>query len=193
MSCGRILNELVPILVRDEQLQFPILVGVLVFRFHEQPLIALPEAEKIENTFQLLPVQLEFEFPLFEPFFRVAFIDQPVGALVPNPVLAGSVISRGDVPLEFQILDRMVLGRYRKPSHARVHRRALPDRPRFQHPADLQPKIEMKAGCVVLLAHEAVSVRFGKLPLRFRCASEIPFLLVGFEAHLYQFNPSERA
>src|SRR3990172_6325966 len=75
-------------------------------------------------------------------------------AAVPNGHGARSIAPLRNTSLEAPVLQRVVVDQYRQPAIGRIHRRALWNRPRFERAADLQAKIIVKMGGVVLVHNE---------------------------------------
>ena len=77
------------------------------------------------------------------------------GAAVPDRHLPGPVLARGDLALEVDVLERMVLRAHGEPVLLRVERDALGQRPRREHAFVLDPQVPVQPAGVVLLDHEA--------------------------------------
>src|SRR5438067_11774686 len=74
---------------------------------------------------------------------------------IPDRHRPGAVLALGDLPVEVEILERVVLGADREPILTRVGRDPVRDRPRRQRPVVLEPEVPVKARRVVLLDDEA--------------------------------------
>src|SRR5205807_10578544 len=82
-----------------------------------------------------------------------------VGALVPDDHGPCAVLALRDDALELRVVEGMFLGRGREPLVARVHGRALGDRPGLQDVANLETEVVVKARGRVLLDDEPRSLR----------------------------------
>ncbi len=107
-----------------------------------------------------------------------------VGARVPHRHLSCPVLAAGDLALEVQVLDRVILGGGREAVVPRRLGQALRERPGGEHAVVLEPQIPVQAPGVVLLDHEPVGCRSGSvLPGgRLGCGGEVTFAAVGAQA-----------
>ena len=99
-----------------------------------------------------------------------------VALLVPDRHVPGAIGALGDLPLEGEVLERVVLGADGEAVLGGVERQPLGHRPRDEHSVPLEPKVPVEAAGVMLLDHEArirslpggegqmVAVRLGRLP-----------------------------
>ena len=78
-----------------------------------------------------------------------------VGAAVPDLHRPGAVLALGDLALEVEVLERVVLGVHGEPVLVGVLRDPARQRPRDQHAVVLQPQVPVQVAGVVLLDHEA--------------------------------------
>src|SRR5215207_8726692 len=94
---------------------------------------------------------------------RERFLDGSVGQAPPGPGVPDDHASRAvaglDLALEAGVVERVVLDRDGEPLLAWIGRRPLRHRPRLQHAADLEAKVEMPRAGGVLLDHEARCAR----------------------------------
>ena len=81
------------------------------------------------------------------------------GPAVPDPHLAGAVLALGDVALELEVLERVVLGVDCEAVLLGVLRDAARERERDERSVVLQPQVPVEPAGVVLLDHEAVALR----------------------------------
>ncbi len=77
-----------------------------------------------------------------------------VGPAVPDLHRSRAVLARGDVAVEVEVLERVVLGPDREVVSARVRRDALGDRPGGQRAVVLEPQVPVQRAGVVLLHDE---------------------------------------
>ena len=82
-----------------------------------------------------------------------------VGAAVPDPHLAGAVLSLGDLPFEVAVLQGVVLDVDRQVVAAGVFRDAPGQSPGDEHPVPLQPEVPVQPSGVVLLDDEPQGLR----------------------------------
>ena len=85
----------------------------------------------------------------------VAKLLRLVGAAVPDLHVAGAVLSRRYVPLEVQVLERVVLDVDGEMVALGIGGDPLGHRPRHQRAVALQAQVPVEAARVVLLDHEA--------------------------------------
>jgi hypothetical protein len=103
-----------------------------------------------------------------------------VGAAVPDLHRAGAVLALGDLALELQVLERVVLCANRQPVLVRMLWHTSGERPRRQRPLVLQAQVPVQPTRVVLLDHEASLGRLpAAAPFRLRGLLEVALLLVG--------------
>src|SRR5206468_6850761 len=102
---------------------------------------------------------------------------------VPQHDRAAAIFALRDRPLEGAIVERMVLGTHGKAVFARIEARALGHRPALEHAVELQPKVPVKPGGVVLLDDKAVAAfSLGHLklaPARLLRLREVALAVVG--------------
>ncbi len=84
----------------------------------------------------------------------VAHLVRVVGAAVPDAHRPAAVFASGDVALELEVLEGMILGVHREMVPLRVGRDPARDGPRQEDPVVLQPKVPVHAARVMLLHHE---------------------------------------
>ena len=98
------------------------------------------------------PVEREGEVALRQPLARIA-VRHPAAA-VPDDHRAAAVFALGDVALEIQIGERMVLGAHRQPLLAQRQARAARHRPALERAVELEPQVVMQPARIVLLHDE---------------------------------------
>jgi hypothetical protein len=103
-----------------------------------------------------------------------------VGAGVPDLHRARAVLALRDVPLEVDVLERVVLGVDRLAVLLRVLRDPVRDRPAREHAVALEPQVPVEAAGVVLLDDEArqLRLRLALAPSRLLRLLEVALLLV---------------
>src|SRR5215471_17673917 len=106
---------------------------------------------------------------------------------IPYDDRTGAVLSFRDHALEAPILERVVFGLHRKPLLRRIHARPLRHGPTLEHAVELQSKVVVQPGRVMLLDHEREPPVGGWRGLffatRLGSAAEISLLSVGHQAH----------
>ena len=105
--------------------------------------------------------------------------------LVPDRHRAGAVLALGDLALELEVLERVILGPDRKPILGRIGWDSVWDRPGGQRAVVLEPQVPVKPGGVMLLddkAREGVArrLRFARAG-RLRGGFEVPLLAIGLK------------
>ena len=160
ISTRRLLCSLCfPSFILDAQLKFPARSRKLVFAFNQQPLIlSSAQTKEVEISLQLLAVKTNLQLSLFILLDGVAAVDEFIAPLIPDHVLARTVVAFRDMSLEFQILDRMVFRLDGEPLVIGVERRSFPHRPRLEDAAYFQTEIEVEHGSVMFLHDEAMTV-----------------------------------
>ena len=101
--------------------------------------------------------QLEEELPLLESLVRI--LDRDPRAPIPHDHRAGPVLTVGDDTFEFGVFERVILGLHRQALVVLIRRGTLGDRPRQQHPVELEAQIPVERARVVLLHHEDAPAR----------------------------------
>jgi len=138
----------------------------------DQPVLLTPRLEERVPALNALPVEGD------DHLVRLPFVEL-VRARVPDPHLAGAVLSLRDVALELQVLDRMVLGAHCLAVLLGILRDAVGDRPRGGRAVVLEPQVPVKARRVVFLDYEAKLIAaVGCLAGRLRRGAEVPLAFV---------------
>jgi hypothetical protein len=102
-----------------------------------------------------------------------------VGPAVPDDHLAGPVVALGDLSLEVDVVERMVLDVHGQVVALGVLRDPLWQGPRDEHTVPLQPEVPVQPPGVVLLDDEAPGVALSAVGARgLRCVLEIPLVAV---------------
>ena len=117
----------------------------------EQPV--LPRADERPVAEELVPVQGEQQFALQEALTHVE--QGRVAALVPDDHRTRTVIALGDNALEVRIAQRVRLGLDREPLVGGVGGRALGNGPAQEDAVVLEPEVEVRPACEVVLHDEA--------------------------------------
>jgi hypothetical protein len=97
----------------------------------------------------------------------VAELLRLVGAAIPDEHRAGAVLALGDLTLELEVLERVVLGPHGEAVLVRVLWHAPRKRPRRKRAVVFEAQIPVESASMVLLHHEAGFVRLpARAPLR---------------------------
>ena len=114
---------------------------------------------------------------------RVAPLLDLEGAAVEDPHRARAVVAGGDLAVEVEVLERVILGAHGEVVALRVGRNALRDGPAGERPLVLEAQVPVHRARRVLLHDEAQrSFRLGGLSRRFRGRFEVAFGPVGVQA-----------
>src|SRR5262245_25599751 len=162
--------------------------GVPVVFFHQQPglavaVLAPARAHEHPSAFELLAAQLELEPPLAIPFARI-LVWHP-GAAIPQHHGARAVLLRRDDAFEAPVLEGMVLDVHGEPAHGWIQAGALRNRPRQQHPVELQPEVVVQLARCVLLDDERQRPHLAPADATARLGrdAKITLLAVDLECH----------
>jgi hypothetical protein len=110
---------------------------------------------------------------------------QLVGALVPDRHRARAVLPLGDLAVELEVLERVILGVHGQPVVRRGGRDAVGDGPGGQHAVVLEAQVPVQAGGVVLLDDEAAAGgRWGRLAGRLGGGFEVTLGPIALERAL---------
>jgi hypothetical protein len=90
-------------------------------------------------------------------------LERLVGPAVPDRHRPGAVAPLRDLPVEVEVLQRVVLGVDRQPVVLGLGRQAVGDGERDQHAVVLEPQVPVQARGVVLLDHEAPRRRVARV------------------------------
>ncbi len=120
----------------------------------DHPVVALA-ADREQPVAAVEPLAVEADLDL-----ALLPLVQFVGAAIPDPHRPGAVLPLGDVALEVEVFERVVLGVNRESVLLGVRRDAVGDRPRREHSVVLESQIPVQTRGVVLLNDEPRRVRF---------------------------------
>ena len=158
--------------------------GIFVAFLDQEPVLAAAvffagfHTDEDKLAVEAIAMQPEFKIALGKSFVGVA--DWLPGAAVPDHHRPAAIFAFGNHALEAAIFERMVLGHHGKPFLTGVEARALGHGPALQHSVMLQPEIEMRARCCVLLDDETVALGFPALGPRLGRLGEVaPRLVFG--------------
>src|SRR5690606_35584771 len=136
----------------------PVDIRELIFAFDQEPVVWLTgDADEGELAADLLAEESEDDLALVILQLRVD--ERLIFSAVPDAYLARTVGAFGERTLELEVAEAVIRNGDREPLTFRVHRRPLPNRPRFPRPVDLKPQIEMQPRRVMLVDHEPLSDR----------------------------------
>ena len=164
----------------DQRIAF---LGIFVFELAQQPVLAAFAFLRLhadQQPFALHPFSLEHEVEVAVlDIVRALALDRLPGAAVPQHHRAAAIFVCGDCALEGRVVHRVILGPHREPLCIGIGRRALGNRPAFQHTVVLQPQVPVQPGRVVLLDHEdPVLAAFARLTRRLLGAGKIALCVI---------------
>ncbi len=136
--------------------------GIGVLDLAQQPIVALfisATLQPDQQPFALHPLAIEAEVEVaFVQVFSALACDGRPRAAIPQHYRAPAVFALGNRALELGVVHGVVFGLDRKAFVCGVEAGAARDRPAFQHSVDLDTKIPVQPGGVMLLDDEQVAV-----------------------------------
>ncbi len=157
-----------------------LLVGIDVALLDQEPVFPLLplgvlHADKRETALQPLAIERKFESACVQTGGRIALGCPPTP--IPQHDRPGAV-SCGNDPLEFAIVDRMILGPDREPLDGGIEAWPLRHRPALQDAIEFQAEVIVQPPRVMLLHDEEVPLRLFEFAGWLRRASEVALLPV---------------
>src|SRR5579871_3928200 len=141
--------------------------GERVVGLDEEPWLGLlpaprPHADQMPFAFEARTFELKREMPFGEPLVGIAFRNPT--AVIPHNHRAAAVLAFGDVALEVEVLDRVVLGAHREPLLAEREAWAARDCPALEDAVKLEPQVVVEPARGVFLNHEGAGCPLPTLP-----------------------------
>src|SRR5918992_1952297 len=169
-------------------LRVPTIDGCLVLLLEQQPAFAAIRVIGPDDgvaAVEPLAVEDELDLALAQSGARRGLVRLGLpGAPVPDDDVPGAVLLLRDDALERQVLDRVVLGAHRQPSHLGVQGRALGNGPADEHAVDLEPEVVVQRRRAVSLHGEATAALDDLARCRLRGPGEVALAPILLQRHL---------
>ncbi|MNO66020.1 hypothetical protein D3C76_567990 [compost metagenome] len=130
-------------------------------------------ADQVPAARELLPFQAKLQMPAGHSLVRIA--DGYPVPLVPDDDIAGAVVTRRYIALEFRVVQRVILHLDGKTFHRRIEAGSLGHGPALEHAVQLQAEVIVQVAGVMLLDDErqAAALPSRRLAARLRSAAEV--------------------
>src|SRR5438067_1609413 len=126
-----------------------------------------------------LAVEQELEMTLLQAPMRIAY--RGPAAAIPDNDRAAAILAFWDIPLELQIIHRMIFGLHRQALLARNEARTPGHGPALEHAVELETQVVMQPPRGMFLHHELPAGARPDPRFRFRGSAKIPFLTISLE------------
>src|ERR1039458_3089811 len=182
---------------------------LIVVLLDHQPLVPLaprtppPHFDQREVSFQPLPVQTKLQISLGQHRRRFRFCAGRIlpihrnrrkrlpCAHIPHDHGSGAVVVLGNVALEIEIRNGMILHVHRQPLVRRIERRPLRHRPRFQHAFHLQAEVVVQPRRIVHLHDKPIPRLRRHFRRRLRRLLKPSFPLIFLKRHRDRYLTTE--